>query len=84
MQEETRNEIKLQNQNKRNNDEEKNVREWNKHLYSLMNIYNKEQNDDSVDNLLKTVGQKPEENETTHSKNYRHHYQLPRKRYHQN
>ena len=84
MQEETRNEIKLQNQNKRNNDEEKNVREWNKHLYSLMNIYNKEQNDDSVDNLLKTVGQKPEENETTHSKSYRHHYQLPRKRYHPN
>ena len=27
-----------------------------------------------VDNLLRFVGQKPEENETTHSKNYRHHY----------
>ena len=49
-----------------------------------MNIYNEEQNDDSMDNLLKSVGQKPEENETTHSKNYRHHYQLPRKRYHPN
>ena len=84
MQEETRNEIKLQNQNKRNNDEENNVREWNKHLYSLMNIYNKEQNNDSVDNLLKTIGQKPEQNEPRNSKKYRHHYQLPRKRYHPN
>ena len=49
-----------------------------------MNIYKEEQNDDSVDNLLKTVGQKPEENETTHSKNYRHHYQQSRKRNHPN
>ena len=48
-----------------------------------MNIYNKEQNDDNVDNLLKFVGQKPEQNETTHSKKYQHHYQLPRKIYHQ-
>ena len=80
--EETRNEIKLQNQNRRKNGEERNVREWNKHLDYLMNIYNKEQNDDSVDNLLKIVGQKPEENESAHSKNYRHHYHLPRKRYH--
>ena len=45
-----------------------------------MHVYNKEQNDDSVDNLLKFVGQKPEENETTLSKNYRQHYQLPRKK----
>ena len=80
--EETRNEIKLQNQNKRKNDEERNVRELNKHLDYLMNTYNQEQNDDSVDHLLKFVGQKPEENETTHSKNYRHYYQLPQKRYH--
>ena len=62
---ETRNEIKLQNQNKIKNDEERNVREWNKHLDYLMNIHNKEQNDDSVDNLLKIVGQKLEQNETT-------------------
>ena len=47
-----------------------------------MNIYKQEQNDDSVDNLLKFVGQKHEENETTHSKSYRHYYQLPQKRYH--
>ena len=47
-----------------------------------MNMYNKEQNDDNVDNLLKFVAQKPEQNETIHSKNYRHHHQLPRKRYH--
>ena len=67
---ETRNEIKLQNQNKMKNDEERNVRESNKHLDYLMNIYNKEQIDDNVDNLLKSVGQKPEQNETTHSKNY--------------
>ena len=52
------------------NDEERNVRESNKHLDYLMNIYNKEQIDDNVDNLLKSVGQKPEQNETTHSKNY--------------
>ena len=31
-----------------------------------MNIYHKEQNDKNVDNLLKFVGQKPEQNETTH------------------
>ena len=72
---ETRNEIKCQNQNKIKNDEERNVREWNKHLDYLMNIYHKEQNDENVDNLLKFVGQKPEQNETTHSKKYRHHYQ---------
>ena len=58
--EETRNEIRLQNQNKRKNVEERNVREWNKHLDYLMNIYNKEQNDDSVNNSLKFDGQKPE------------------------
>ena len=63
--EETRNEIKLQNQNKRKNDEERNVREWNKHLDYLMNLYKQEQNDNSLDNLLKFVGQKHEENETT-------------------
>ena len=80
--EETRNEIKLQNQNKRKNDEERNVRAWNKHLDYLMNIYNEEQNDDSMGNLLKFVGQKPEENETAHSKNYQNYYQLPWKRYH--
>ena len=53
---EIRNEMKLQNRNKIKNDEERNVREWNKHLDFLMNIYNKEQNDDNVDNLLKRVG----------------------------
>ena len=79
---ETRNEIKLQNQNKIKNDEERNVREWSKHLDYLMNIYHKEQNDENVDNLLKFVGQKSEQNETTHSKNYGHHYQPPRKGYH--
>ena len=80
--EETRNEIKLHNQNKRKNDEERNIRSWNKHLDYLINIYNKEQNEDNVDNLVKFFGQKPEEHETTHSKNYQHHHQLPRKRYH--
>ena len=74
--------MKLQNQNKMKNGEGRNVREWNKHLDYLMNIYNKEQIDDNVDNLLKSVGQKPEQNETTQSKNYRHHYQLPHKIYH--
>ena len=79
---ETRNKIKLQNQDKIKNDEERNVTEWNKHLDYLMNIYNKEQNDDSVDNLSKFIGQKPKQNETSHLKNYRHHDQLPGKRYH--
>ena len=53
--EETRNKIKLQNQNKRKNDEERNVRELKKHLDYLMNIYHKEQNDDSVDNYEKLL-----------------------------
>ena len=39
---ETRNEIKLQNQRKIKIDEERNIREWSKHLDYLMNIYNKE------------------------------------------
>ena len=39
---ETRNEIKLQNQSKIKIDEERNIREWSKHLDYLMNIYNKE------------------------------------------
>ena len=77
----TRNEIKLQNKSKIKNDEERNVTDY-KHLDYLMNIYNKERNDGSMDNLLKLVGQKPEKNETTHSKNCRHHFELPRKRYH--
>ena len=79
---ETRNEIKLQNQKKIKNDEKRNVREWNKRLDYLMNIYHKKQNDQNVDNLLKFVVQKPEQNDTTHSKNYRQHYQSPCKRYH--
>ena len=49
------NETKLQNQNKIKNDEERNVREWRKQLDYLMNVYNKEQNDDNVDNLLKLL-----------------------------
>ena len=56
LSQEIRNEIKLQNQNKIKNDEERNVTKWNKHLDYLINIHNKEQNDDSVDNLLKIVG----------------------------
>ena len=42
-----------------------------------MNINNQDQNDDSVDKLLKIFAQKPDETETTHSKNYQYHYQLP-------
>ena len=37
-----------------------------------MDKYNKEQNHGSVDNLLKFVGQRPEQNETTHPKSYYH------------
>ena len=50
---ETRNEIKLQNQNKIKNDEEINVREQNKHLDYLMHIYSKEQHHGSMDNFVK-------------------------------
>ena len=49
-----------------------------------MNTHKKEQNDENVDNSLKFVKGKPEQNETTHSKNYRQHYQAPGKRYHRN
>ena len=80
MTQETKNKIKLQNQNKIKDDEERNVREWSKHLHYLMDIYNKEQN--SVDNILEIVGQRKEQDEITHSKNYQHNYQPPHKRYH--
>ena len=76
---ETRNQIKLLNQKKIKNDEKRNVREWNKDLDYLMSIYHKEQNDQNVNNLLKFFGQKREQNKTTHSKNYRQHYQPPQK-----
>ena len=56
MTQETKNKIKLQNQNKIKDDEERNIREWSKHLHYLMDIYNKEQN--SVDNILEFVGQR--------------------------
>ena len=36
--------------------EERNVREWRKHLDKLVNTFNQEQNDTKVDNLLKIVG----------------------------
>ena len=36
-----------------------------------------------MNNLLKFVGQRPEQNKTRHPKNYLHHYQPPQKRYHQ-
>ena len=55
---ETTNEIQLQNQNKIKNDEERNVREWNKHLDYLMNIYNKKQNDDKRGQFIKTCWSK--------------------------
>ena len=54
---------KIHIQNKIKYDEEWNIREWSKHLDYFMDICNKEQDDDSVDNLLKFVGQKPELNE---------------------
>ena len=38
--------------------EERNVREWQKHLHKLVNTFtfNQEQNDTNIDNLLKIVG----------------------------
>ena len=36
--------------------EERNVREWRKHLDKLVNTFNQEQNDTNIDNLLKIVG----------------------------
>ena len=35
--------------------EERNVREWRKHLDKLVNTFNQEQNDTNIDNLLKIV-----------------------------
>ena len=49
---------------------------------TLMDIYNKEQDDDSVDNLLKFIGQRLEQDETMHPKSYLHHYQSSCKRFH--
>ena len=36
--------------------EERNVREWRKHLDELVNTFSQEQNDTNIDNLLKIVG----------------------------
>ena len=36
--------------------EERNVREWGKHLDELVNTFSQEQNDTNIDNLLKIVG----------------------------
>ena len=55
------------------------IREWS---HYLMDIYYQEGNDESVDYLLKLLGQRPQKDETTHSKTYRHHFQPSRKRYH--
>ena len=49
---------------------------------TLMDIYNKEQDDDSVDNLLRFIGQRLEQDETMHPKSFLHHYQPSRKRFH--
>ena len=35
--------------------EERNVREWQKHVDKLVNTFNQEQNDNNIDNLLKIV-----------------------------
>ena len=69
--------IKIQNQNKIKNAKEQNVREWSKYFDYLMDIYNKGQDDDTVDNLLKFDRQRPDQDETTHPKNYQYHYQPP-------
>lgn len=47
----------------------------------MINIDNKKQDDDSVDNLLKLAEQLPEQTETSYLKNYPHHYQPPQKSY---
>ena len=52
-------------------------------LYRDSTVYNKEQDYDSVNNSLKFVGERPEQNKTTHLKNYQYHYQPPQKRYDQ-
>ena len=41
----------------------------------MTDMHNNKQDDDGVHNLLKFVEQRPEHNETTHPKNYWHHYQ---------
>ena len=41
--------------NKIQKGEERNVREWRKHLDKLVNTFNQEQNDNNIDNLLKLL-----------------------------
>ena len=64
-------------------DEKRNVREWSKPLDYLMYTFNQKKDDVSVDSLSKFVVKRPGNDETMHLKNYGHHCQPPRKRYHQ-
>ena len=60
--------------------EERNVREWQKHLDKLVNTFNQEQNDTNIDNLLKIVGSDTKAQH--HSKNKFFNYKNPWREYH--
>ena len=76
--------IKQQSTVRMQNDEQNNVRRWREHLHTLVETYNREQDDESVNNLLKVVGDYPQNSthNSNHSKNQYRHYNNPRKRYH--
>ena len=66
--------------NKIQKGEERNVREWRKHLVKLVDTFNQEQNDTNIDNLLKIVGSDTKTQH--HSKNKFVNYKNPWREYH--
>ena len=61
--------------------EDRNVREWQKHLDQLVNAFNQEQNDTNIHNLLQIVGS--DSKAQHHSKNNFFNYKNPCREYHQ-
>ena len=58
--------------------EERNIREWRKHLDKLVNTFNQKQNDTNINNLLKIVGSDTKAQH--HSKNKFFNYKKPMER----
>ena len=60
--------------------EERDIREWRKHLDKLVHTFNQEQNDTNIDNLFEIVGSDP--NAQHRSKNKFFNYKNPWREYH--
>ena len=60
--------------------EERNSREWQKHLEKLVNTFNQEENDNNINNLLKIVGSDAKAQH--HSKKKFFNYKNPWREYH--